>query len=63
MRERPHGSLFSQVDASSALHYGVEEETTDTMQLGRRMTPSLSVCFQGDPDYKVHLRSKRTRLL
>ena len=44
---RPHGSLFSQVDASSALLYGVEEETTDTMRLRRRMTPSLSACFSG----------------
>jgi hypothetical protein len=54
-----HGRLVSQVDASGALLYGIEGETMDTMRLRCRMTPFL----QGDPDYSVRLRSKRTRLL
>jgi hypothetical protein len=44
---RPHGRLVSQVDASSALLYGIEGETMDTMRLRCRMTPLLSVCSSG----------------
>ena len=40
----PHGRLVSQVDASSALLYGIEGGTMDTMPLRCRMTPLLSVC-------------------
>jgi hypothetical protein len=44
---RPHGRPVSQVDASSALLYGIEGETMDTMRLRCRMTLLLSVCSSG----------------
>jgi hypothetical protein len=47
IREGPVERPVSQVYSSSALLYDIEEETTDTMRLRCRMTPSLPVCSSG----------------